>query len=398
MAFSSVDPSQRDEFLAFASLVRSQSDVQQKLYTLETRNERVAYIQSLGFNPETLSSVINSIEFEFAGKKVTYKQWLQLKGVSDNTPLPLNVIVSAMRKSGYNNAYDQLTEEIEQYINELSGYSGGAGTSVRKTTTTRAVKTDTEAVDTAGDLRGTSDKGMSEESQDFVGSNKETSDNSEAGESSDKSGAAELDKGLNLSSEKFESSTQEGSKDSNTETRSERSDKINEQVDKYSSEHSDLQSSFTPKQSRELSKEATDYKDAVNEIKERYDKGEISRTQFYKSLSAETNRALDKAAEIAPHERGGYEELKDGLEDAIKSAESGNESKGTDEGDESGDKGSDGKDGDGKDSDGKDKNSDGLVKGLKDPDVWIAAVVGAVGIEALKAGKEALYNLYKDNS
>lgn len=398
MAFSSVDPSQRDEFLAFASLVRSQSDVQQKLYTLETRNERVAYIQSLGFNPETLSSVINSIEFEFAGKKVTYKQWLQLKGVSDNTPLPLNVIVSAMRKSGYNNAYDQLTEEIEQYINELSGYSGGAGTSVRKTTTTRAVKTDTEAVDTAGDLRGTSDKGMSEESQDFVGSNKETSDNSEAGESSDKSGAAELDKGLNLSSEKFESSTQEGSKDSNTETRSERADKINEQVDKYSSEHSDLQSSFTPKQSRELSKEATDYKDAVNEIKERYDKGEISRTQFYKSLSAETNRALDKAAEIAPHERGGYEELKDGLEDAIKSAESGNESKGTDEGDESGDKGSDGKDGDGKDSDGKDKNSDGLVKGLKDPDVWIAAVVGAVGIEALKAGKEALYNLYKDNS
>ena len=42
-----------------------------------------------------------------------------IKGVRNDTPLPLNVIVSAMRKSGFNNAYDQLSKEIEQYINEL---------------------------------------------------------------------------------------------------------------------------------------------------------------------------------------------------------------------------------------------------------------------------------------
>ena len=172
MAFSNVDPSKRDEFLAFASLVRSQTDIQQKLYSLETRSERSAYIKSLGFDPEILSSVINSIEFTFGDKRVTYEQWLQLKGVRNDTPLPLNVIVSAMRKSGFNNAYDQLSKEIEQYINELSGYSGGAGTSVKVTTTTRSPKTDTETIDISVDVKDVSDKGISEESQDFVVSDK----------------------------------------------------------------------------------------------------------------------------------------------------------------------------------------------------------------------------------
>ena len=83
MAFSSVEPSKRDEFLAFASLIRSQTDIQQKFYSLETRTERIAYIKSLGFNPDTLSEVINSIEFTFGDQKVNYTRWLQLKGVSN---------------------------------------------------------------------------------------------------------------------------------------------------------------------------------------------------------------------------------------------------------------------------------------------------------------------------
>ena len=58
MAFSSLEPSQRDEFLAFASVIRSQPDVQRKLYSLETRSERISYIESLGFNPEMITNVI----------------------------------------------------------------------------------------------------------------------------------------------------------------------------------------------------------------------------------------------------------------------------------------------------------------------------------------------------
>ena len=30
-----------------------------------------------------------------------------------------------------------------------------------------------------------------------------------------------------------------------------------------------------------------------------------------------------------------------------------------------------------------DSSSDSIIKGLKDPDMWIGAIVGAVGIEAL---------------
>tara|TARA_B100002051_G_scaffold261012_1_gene282081 strand:- start:66 stop:1232 length:1167 start_codon:yes stop_codon:yes gene_type:complete len=388
VAFSNVDPSKRDEFLAFASLVRSQTDIQQKLYSLETRSERSAYIKSLGFDPETLSSVINSVEFIFGDKRVTYAQWLQLKGVRNETPLPLNVIVSAMRKSGFNNAYDQLSKDIEQYINELSGYSGGAGTSVKKTTTTRSPKKDTEAVDTADDIKDVSDKGISEESQDFVASDK-NSDTKEEG------------KALDFSSEKFESTDKDSdsrtgkeTSDSSNEATDSKADQINDQVDKYSSEHSDLQSSYTSEQSAEISKEATNFKDSVNNLKEQYDKGEISKTDFISSLAAEANKSLDKAAEIAPQESKAYDELKDGIDEALKAAESENITKGTDEGDESGDKDSSSD----KDSGSNDSSSDSIIKGLKDPDMWIGAIVGAVGIEAVKKGAKALANYYKDNS
>lgn len=399
MAFSSVEPSKRDEFLAFASLIRSQTDIQQKFYSLETRTERIAYIESLGFDPDTLSEVINSIEFTFGDQKVNYARWLQLKGVSNDTPLPLNVIVSAMRKTGYNNAYEQLSQDIEQYVNELTGYSGGAGTNVKKTTTTRAPKKDTEAVDTADEASDVSDKGISEESQEFVGSDKETADTSEARETSDQSDSAESDKGLDLSSEKFESTDKDSdsttgkeTSDSRNEATDNKADQINDQVDKYSSEHTDLQSSYTSEQSTEISKVATSYKDTVSSLKEQYDKGEISRTEYFSSLSAETNKALDNAAEIAPQEAGNYDELKDGLQDAIKYAEDGNAAKGTDEGDESGDKDQD------KDSNSKDSSSDGWEKGLKDPATWIDAAAGAVGIEALKAVGKGLYKYYQDHS
>lgn len=392
MAFSSVEPSKRDEFLAFASLIRSQTDIQQKFYSLETRTERIAYIESLGFNPDTLSEVINSIEFTFGDQKVNYARWLQLKGVSNDTPLPLNVIVSAMRKTGYNNAYEQLTQDIEQYVNELTGYSGGAGTSVKKTTTTRAPKKDTEAVDTADDVSDVSDKGISEESQEFVGSDKETADTSEARETSDQSDSAESDKGLDMSSEKFESTDKDSdsttgkeTSDSRNEVTDNKADQINDQVDKYSSEHTDLQSSYTSEQSTEISKVAKGYQDTVSSLKEQYDKGEISRTEYFSSLSAETNKALDNAAEIAPQEAGNYDELKDGLQDAIKFAEDGKATSGTDEGDESGDKD-------------KDKDKDSWETGLKDPAAWIDAAVGAVGIEALKAVGKGLYKYYQDHS
>ena len=59
------------------------------------------------------------------------------------------------------------------------------------------------------------------------------------------------------------------------------------------------------------------------------------------SLTAEANKSLDKAAEIAPQESKAYDELKDGIDEALKAAESENITKGTDEGDESGDKDSD---------------------------------------------------------
>ncbi len=402
-----MEPSKRDEFLAFASLVRSQADVQQKLYSLDTRKERIAYIQSLGFNPETLSSVINSIEFKFGDKKVTYKQWLQLKGVNNDTPLPLNVIVSAMRKSGYNNAYDQLTKDIEQYVNELSGYSGGAGTSVKKTTTTRAPKTDTEAVNAADNVSDLSDKGISEESQDFVGSDKDTSDVSEARETSDQSDSSESEKGLDLSSEKFESTDKDSdsttgkeTSDSRKEATDDKSARINEQVEKYSAEHSDLQSSYTSEQSAEISKAARNYKDAINSLKEQYDKGEISREQYYSSLKADTSKALDNAAKIAPQEARNYDKLKDEIENAIKSAETGNATKGTDEGDESGDRDRDGVKSDDRDrdEDNDTKDKDSWEKDLKDPDVWIAAIVGAVGIEVFKYGAKSIYNYFHDNS
>ena len=395
MAFSSVEPSKRDEFLAFASLIRSQTDVQQKFYSLETRTDRIAYIQSLGFNPDTLSQVINSIEFKFGDQKVNYAQWLQLKGISNDTPLPLNVIVSAMRKTGYNDAYEQLTQDIEQYVNELTGYSGGAGTSVKKTTTTRAPKKDTEAVDTADDVSDVSDKGISEESQEFVGSDKETADTSEARETSDQSDSSESEKGLDLSSEKFESTDKDSdsttgkeTSDSRNEATDEKADQINDQVDKFSSEHTDLQSSYTSEQSTEISKVATSYQDSVSSLKEQYDKGEISSTEFYSSLSVETNKALDNAAKIAPQEAGNYDDLKDGLQDAIKVAEDGKATSGTDEGDESGDK----------DSNSKDSSSGGWEKELKDPDTWIGAIAGAVGIEALKQVGKGLYSYYQSRS
>ena len=274
---------------------------------------------------------------------------------------------------------------IEQYINELSGYSGGAGTSVKVTATTRSPKTDTETIDISVDVKDVSDKGISEESQDFVVSDK-NSETSEEG------------KAFDSSSEKFESTE---TSDSRTETTDSKSDQtieinvtINEQVDKYSSEHSDLQSSYTSEQSAEISKEATNFKDSVNSLKEQYDKGEISKTDFISSLTAEANKSLDKAAEIAPQESKAYDELKDGIDEALKAAESENITKGTDEGDESGDKDSDSD----KDSGSNDSSSDSIIKGLKDPDMWIGAIVGAVGIEALKKGSEVLYNLYKDNS
>ena len=397
MAFSSLEPSQRDEFLAFASVIRSQPDVQRKLYSLETRSERISYIESLGFNPEMITNVINSIEFTFGGKKVSYRQWLESKGIDNKTPLPLNVIVSAMRKSGFSDAYDQLSQDVEKYISGLAGYSGGAGVNVKATTSVRAPKKDTEAVDNAGDVNDIGDRSTSEEAMNFVSPDSDTRDASVSGESGDKSESTTTDKGIDLTSETFESTDKESdtstSRDSVTtrgESTDDKSAEINSQVDKFSAEHSDLQSSYTSEQSKEISKTSSDFKEAVNNLKEEFDKGDISRTEFFSSLTAETNKAFDSASTIAPQEAGNYGDLKDGLLDSIKSAESG-ESTGTSEGDESSDKDS------GSDSSDS-SSSDSWEKGLKDPDVWIGAVVGAVGIEAVKSVGKGIYEYYKSNS
>ena len=117
-----------------------------------------------------------------------------------------------------------------------------------------------------------SDKGISEESQDFVLSDK----NSETTEE----GKLSTRHLKNLSRQKPVILGNETT-DSKSDQTIEINVTINEQVDKYSSEHSDLQSSHTSEQSAEISKEATNFKDSVNSLKEQHDKGEISKTDFH---------------------------------------------------------------------------------------------------------------------
>ena len=114
------------ELFAFLSLLSNDQQLKLKYFSLESRQVRRDFISSLGFNPDLIRESLSTIPITVGSSTTNLLDFLTSKGVSENTPLPVGIILSALRSAGSDTSLASIEESFSEFQSKLTSSAGGS--------------------------------------------------------------------------------------------------------------------------------------------------------------------------------------------------------------------------------------------------------------------------------
>ena len=114
------------ELFAFLSLLSNDQQLKLKYFSLESRQVRRDFISSLGFNPDLIRESLSTIPITVGSSTTNLLDFLTSKGVSEDTPLPVGIILSALRSAGSDTSLASIEASFSEFQSKLTSSAGGS--------------------------------------------------------------------------------------------------------------------------------------------------------------------------------------------------------------------------------------------------------------------------------
>ena len=114
------------ELFAFLSLLSNDQQLKLKYFSLESRQVRRDFISSLGFNPDLIRESLSTIPITAGSSTTNLLDFLTSKGVNENTPLPVGIILSALRSAGSATSLASIEASFSEFQSKLTSSAGGS--------------------------------------------------------------------------------------------------------------------------------------------------------------------------------------------------------------------------------------------------------------------------------
>ena len=119
------------ELFAFLSLLSNDQQLKLKYFSLESRQVRRDFISSLGFNPDLIRESLSTIPITVGSSTTNLLDFLTSKGVSEDTPLPVGIILSALRSAGSDTSLASIEASFSEFQSKLTSSAGGSTPQLR---------------------------------------------------------------------------------------------------------------------------------------------------------------------------------------------------------------------------------------------------------------------------
>lgn len=116
----------QDELFAFLSLLSNDQQLKLKYFSLESRQVRKEFIISLGFDPDLIRDSLSEIPIQVGTKTTNLLDFLISKGVDEVTPLPVGIVLSALRSAGSDASFASIEESFTDFQSKLGSSAGGS--------------------------------------------------------------------------------------------------------------------------------------------------------------------------------------------------------------------------------------------------------------------------------
>ena len=116
----------QDELFAFLSLLSNDQQLKLKYFSLASREARRDFIGSLGFSPDLIRESLSTISITVGSNTTNLLEFLISKGVGEDTPLPVGIVLSALRSAGANSSFAPLEASLADFQSKLGSSAGGS--------------------------------------------------------------------------------------------------------------------------------------------------------------------------------------------------------------------------------------------------------------------------------
>ena len=280
----------QDELFAFLSLLSNDQQLKLKYFSLESRQVRKDFIISLGFDPDLIRDSLSEIPIQVGTKTTNLLDFLISKGVDEVTPLPVGIVLSALRSAGSDASFASIEESFTDFQSKLGSSAGGSAPQPRSIESIdprdvdRLVERD--VVDTSRD------QGLT----DFKDSAPSRELSRDSGDEFSASSRSKDD--IFTSPGKFSSQASETKSRDNAYSLS-RFDQHNDQLNAYSSQRSDLISSLIDRPSSDITRSDERNDDRQERREDRNDDGsssDVQRTSEQRQTAGEIRESNEEAS------------------------------------------------------------------------------------------------------
>ena len=115
-----------DELFAFLTLLSNDQQLKLKYFSLESRQVRRDFIATLGFNPDLIRESLSEIPIKVGIKTTNLLDFLISKGVDEDTPLPVGIVLSALRSAGSDSSFAPIEASFSDFQAKLGSSAGGS--------------------------------------------------------------------------------------------------------------------------------------------------------------------------------------------------------------------------------------------------------------------------------
>ena len=115
-----------DELFAFLTLLSNDQQLKLKYFSLESRQVRRDFIATLGFNPDLIRESLSEIPIKVGLKTTNLLDFLISKGVDEDTPLPVGIVLSALRSAGSDSSFAPIEASFSDFQAKLGSSAGGS--------------------------------------------------------------------------------------------------------------------------------------------------------------------------------------------------------------------------------------------------------------------------------